>query len=384
LLGVAAGAVAYPLPLERPRRTLQLGPVLGDERSNLATLYFSPDSRRLITLDDAGVWDMTTGAQLATLAGIDKDGIPWSLAFAPDGRQVAGAFELHNAIAVWDPDTGERKVDRGFGPRVLTGWHRMVQVTYTPDGRLLSGESHSGRQWDHAAGRVDLQRSAPAIADGDPTVRTDLSGPGPHLHVRWTEERIDAYDLSTGERCTFPSVGQHSFKPVGMSEDRRILCGQIEGGWNRGDFVVYDPEAGAWKRVPALDRVDKAVLSVDGRWVAGHMDAEPNRWVCWLLRRDRTPQDVVLVHDLTTGEQQLIPDGLQASFAPDGRTLAVRCVGGTVELWDFPLGKPWGTILGIAACTAALAWLLIGWLGRRRMSPGAERGTDGPSLGARA
>ena len=52
-----------------------------------------------------------------------------------------------------------------------------------------------------------------------------------------------------------------------------------------------------------------------------------------------------------------IRDGVDARISPDGRTLAVSCNGdGRLELWDFPLRKPWGWI---AAVIVAAAWSLL-------------------------
>ena len=57
-------------------------------------------------------------------------------------------------------------------------------------------------------------------------------------------------------------------------------------------------------------------------------------------------------------------------FSHDGKTLAVTGTGDTLQLWDLPIRKPVGKILGLAGL-AAVATLLglngIGWLRRRRM-----------------
>ena len=58
-------------------------------------------------------------------------------------------------------------------------------------------------------------------------------------------------------------------------------------------------------------------------------------------------------------------------FSPDGRTLAVFGADrSSLHLWDLPIRKPIGNILGLAAL-AAVATLLafngLGWLRRRRI-----------------
>jgi WD40 repeat protein len=58
-------------------------------------------------------------------------------------------------------------------------------------------------------------------------------------------------------------------------------------------------------------------------------------------------------------------------FSPDGRTLAVTSADGkSLQLWDLPIRKPIGKILGfavLAAVATLLAFNTLGWLRRRRM-----------------
>ena len=66
-------------------------------------------------------------------------------------------------------------------------------------------------------------------------------------------------------------------------------------------------------------------------------------------------------------------------FSPDGGTLAVTGAdNNSLALWDFPIRKPIGKMLGLAGL-AAVATLLafngLGWLRRRRSSP-ADSGSS--------
>jgi hypothetical protein len=71
-------------------------------------------------------------------------------------------------------------------------------------------------------------------------------------------------------------------------------------------------------------------------------------------------------------------------FSPDGRTLAVTGANwssegsyfSSLQLWDLPICKPIGKILGLAGLAAAatlLAFNGLGWLRRRRMRLKANR-----------
>ena len=67
-----------------------------------------------------------------------------------------------------------------------------------------------------------------------------------------------------------------------------------------------------------------------------------------------------------------LQDRTHPVFSADGRTMAVVRLGGqgqSLELWDFPIRKPIGKILGLAGLAAVatlLAFKGLGWLRRKR------------------
>jgi hypothetical protein len=72
-----------------------------------------------------------------------------------------------------------------------------------------------------------------------------------------------------------------------------------------------------------------------------------------------------------SGEEFLVlKDCSFPHFSPAGKTLAVSGGDGTLQLWDLPIRKPIGRILGLAGLAAVATLLAInglGWLRRRRM-----------------
>jgi WD40 repeat protein len=113
-----------------------------------AGLAFSPDGKRLAACDDrmVTVWDTASGQRTLTLKGHTVQVL--SVAFSPDGSQLATA-SWDRTVKVWDAATG-REV------RTLTGHtDRVTSVAFSPDGKQLASASRDGtvRVWDTATGQ---------------------------------------------------------------------------------------------------------------------------------------------------------------------------------------------------------------------------------------
>src|SRR5205823_5388656 len=91
---------------------------------------------------DVGLWKMSQGGpeQADRLDG--KGGAAVALAFAPDGRSLAGAHES-GGVAVWD-------LHGPKGPPIPGHAARVNAVAFAPDGRgLLSGSADTTvRLWE--------------------------------------------------------------------------------------------------------------------------------------------------------------------------------------------------------------------------------------------
>jgi WD40 repeat protein len=134
----------------------------GKPRMGVA-VAFAPDSKTLVASgghwDDpkhAGTlacWDLETGKELWS-ATDELPGI-WGLAFAPDGKTLAGAC-LDGTIRLWDPDSGkEMSVLKGHTERV-------IGIAFTPDGKTLASSSydHTVRLWDVETGHEKARLAA--------------------------------------------------------------------------------------------------------------------------------------------------------------------------------------------------------------------------------
>jgi dipeptidyl aminopeptidase/acylaminoacyl peptidase len=114
------------------------------------TVAFAPDGRRLASGGEdhkAKVWDVTTGAELASFSGHFHS--VRDLAFSPDGHTIAsvgGAYRGPNAaeVKLWNSLTGQEIAS-------LTGHTSLVTaVAYFPGGRRLAtaSDDRTIKLWD--------------------------------------------------------------------------------------------------------------------------------------------------------------------------------------------------------------------------------------------
>src|SRR5262249_49158273 len=159
---------------------------------------------------------------------------------------------------------------------------------------------------------------------------------------------------------------------IAYSEDRGVA---VRTPANHSILVV-DLTNGKKREISTVD-FGMAHLAPDGKTVAigGWADiSEMSFWdriMDW-FELQKTPNGHCFVKLIDISSEQDVIDLIgywTPIFSPNGKTLATRD-GTSLQLWDFPIRKPMGKILGLAAL-AAVATLLafngLGWLRRRRM-----------------
>jgi WD40 repeat protein len=119
----------------------------------MIALAYSPDGKTLVSAGgnwgdtkkggEVWAWDLESGKKRWVAAG-EFAGI-WGVAFAPDGKSVAGA-SIDGTVRIWEAE--ERQVLKGHTDRVL--W-----VAYTRSGKTLVSVGIDGtiRLWDSSTGK---------------------------------------------------------------------------------------------------------------------------------------------------------------------------------------------------------------------------------------
>jgi WD40 repeat protein len=161
-------------------------------------------------------------------------------------------------------------------------------------------------------------------------------------------------DVATGKTLQTIITNAHTFRDVvSLSADGKVLAHPgpaPPGSQARLGVVVWDVDKNVEiTRVAAATRVSvRTALSADGKTLAtfgAHFASDPMP-AGMTVRPERTVQ----LWDVASGKllatlhvDGQIPD---AAFSPDGKTIAVSCGWGPIELWEVPSARPEGLVRG--------------------------------------
>jgi WD40 repeat protein len=262
------------------------------ESQEFTALAFSPDGKNLAVGNDNGeltIWNPATcqqkgesidTARLAKISGVGASGEVTSLAYSPDGTQLAIGEGDH--LLVLDATTRQPLRDS----TVIHSNYRIQSIAYSPDSRSM------------------------ALGMDDKT--------------------IVLLDSATGQPIGQPLFGQRSaIRSVAFSSDGHSL---VSGGWD-ASVLVWDLQNQPLSRtlIGHTDTVWSVVFSPNGKLLASAGNDQTIR--LWDTTTWQTIGQPLIDHE---------GDGNALAFSPDSRILASGGTDQLIHLWDVDTGKPLG------------------------------------------
>ncbi|CAG8145799.1 unnamed protein product [Penicillium olsonii] len=347
------------------KQTLKAHDILG-----VTALAFSPNCRLLASSssslggkdDDAvRIWDPVAGALLQILHG-HSAGIS-SLAFSPDGRQLASGSKDYT-VRLWDPMTDHVQPtlrghkgrvsdlvpspdgsmlasvstetiiriwnsNNGVLDHVLEGHSKaIIDIAFSPDGHLLASASldHTVRLWDSHTGKLRH-----VLESHGHWVNLSFS-PGGFLLVWVSRERaIRIWDPATGILKQTIRAHWSGFHSTAFSPDMKLLAIgsedlEFKRHWGEYCILLCDVATGKIRRTLKGHSagVFSVVFSPDGH----------------LLASSSIDQDTVLIWNPASGLllHRLEKEALSLAFSPDNQSLAFTSTSFTLKLWNFATG----------------------------------------------
>jgi WD40 repeat protein len=323
------------------------------------SVAFSPDGKQVLTAcyDRARLWDVATGEELRTFRGPGEPTLGNTVscaAFSPDGRQVlvGGAdktarlcdvsngkeilvFRGHtNAVAsiAFSPD----------GKQVATGHTKYVaSVTFSPDSmQLLTGcRDGTARLWSVKTGRVvrvitsnhnTTQHSESGVEDS--VLATAFSPDGKHIFTGHGDGTALLWDAASGREMGSYTGRIESLIFVRFLPDgKRVLARGASQVW------VFDFSTGTTNCIDCDRRQSTMSISPDGRYLLTRdVDSEYRTAKIW----DVESNAVVRTFRGHTGEIRY------GDFSPDGKLVFTGSRDGLVKLWNVATGGEIRTFQG--------------------------------------
>jgi WD40 repeat protein/nucleoside phosphorylase len=325
--------------------------------SGVSACAVTPNGRRLVSASwdrNLKVWDLGTGALLATLEG--HAGPVNACAVTPDGRRVVSASH-DETLKVWGLETGALLA-------TLAGHAgRVSACAVTPDGQRVVSASHDEtlKVWDLETGALltTLEGHAGVVTacavtpDGRRVVSTS------------NNNTLKVWDLETGARlATLAGYAKASWYP-GTPHARVVTACAVTPEGQRVVSASYDKTLKVWDlETGAL----LATLEHAGGVTACEVTPDGRRVVS--ASGDRT----LKVWDLETGALLATMEDhaggmTTCEVTPDGRRVVSASWDRTLKVWDLGTGALLTTLEGHADWVTAYA---VTPDGRRVVSASAD------------
>jgi WD40 domain-containing protein len=344
-------------PLHRPRAVLTAPRGDGPQ-----VLFFSPDSRDLLTSRSLAVWDLAAGTRRVTLEGgaADINSFAWS----PDGTHIAGRH-LGGGVLIWDRESG--KLQRELGDYGLRETLPNTQIIYSPDNRLLFQQApNTTEMWD-----IETKQSVLDLRQQVRAYSLEHSQHFPGVFYARLKNKEIAIRLDTGEAIIIDAVSGEFGEIGALSPDGRSYTAWVRRGpvsnvwiWTPRGRRELPPIAGL--NLANLWAIPRLAVSNDARYLAVAASEQPLKWIFFGEPVGDYRNRVRLLYPETGRSAGNLNDVDSVAFSPDSNTLAAIKPNGAIELWDLPLRTPFSWVIGASAAAATLAYGFLSWRGRRK------------------
>ena len=290
--------------------------------------------------------------------------------FSPNGQKLACLFQKRSEVPVEKPGAIIRVWDVSSGKELATLEEKdgTGQLGFSPEGKLEILRD-GAFLWDVATNNV-VKR---LVVGGEKVIGRRVNS----ILVQSPDGILKVMDLVTAtlvtEQKDLPKNEKHNWIWV---SDRFLLSVEVES-WHGFffDFFTGEKHRKIFEDNPLLGMIHSFDITTDGETIAFEdYRISRNPWwlglLEWIGIQESSSEDLVTLQAFPSGDEICVLKGCKRPlFSPDSRTLAVTSNNGSLQLWDLPIRKPIGKILGLpilAAVTTLLAINGLGWLQRRR------------------
>jgi WD40 repeat protein len=333
---------AFVWNLENGKPSFQFSHQPGDKDSGSNTVVFSNDGTLLATASDFSknvqVWQVASGKKLHQFEA-DKHAV-YCAAFSPKGDLLATGGN-DERIRLWSTVTGEEVQSlRGYPDK-------HVSLAFSPDGRQLAVAENGGISstavgvqkivlWNLEPKRITRIMSAPGVE------RITFSPDGKVVAWESCGDSVGLFDVKSGKDLHSFPAHRGSILSLAYSPDGKLLASA------GGDSAIrlWNPTKAETIRIfeGHEGQVYAVAFSPDGKWLAsGSRDHTASLW------------------DVASGERKwtLKDYGNEVravAFSPDGKFIAVGGLNFESVLCDVKTGKRVQTLQEERVCTNALAF----------------------------